>query len=105
MVKQNHERKIEYIDKLNVKTETKPCWKTWKPYFLKDIPMVAPELHLIENDKIVSENHKIAKTFNTYFELVTDLLNLFEWIGESVNSNDKIEQVKLNFPNIQVYLK
>ena len=67
--------------------------------------MVAPELHLIENDKIVSENHKIAKTFNTYFELVTDLLNLFEWIGESVNSNDKIEQVKLNFPNIQVYLK
>ena len=67
--------------------------------------MVAPELHLIENDKIVSENHKIAKTFNTYFELLTDLLNLFEWIGESVNSNDKIEQVKLNFPNIQVYLK
>ena len=58
--------------------------------------MVAPELHLIENDKIVSENHKIAKIFNTYFELVADLLNLFEWIGESVNSNYKIEQVKFS---------
>ena len=44
-------------------------------------------------DRIVSENHKIAKTFNTYFESVTDSLNLFEWIGESINSNNKIEQI------------
>ena len=33
---------------------------------------------------------KLAKTFNTYFESVTDPLDLFEWNGESVNSNDKI---------------
>ena len=54
--------------------------------------MVAPKLQ-IENNRIVSENDKIPKTFNTYFEAVTDSLNLFEWIGESVNSNDKIEQI------------
>ena len=48
---------------------------------------------LIEIDRIVSENNKIAKTFNTYFESVTDSLNLFEWIGETFNSNDKIEQI------------
>ena len=51
------------------------------------------KITLIENDRIVSENHKIAKTFNTCFESITDSLNLFEWIGESVNSNDKIEQI------------
>ena len=45
---------------------------------------------------VISENNKIAKTFNTYFESVTDSLNLFEWIGESVNSNDIIEQIQLN---------
>ena len=50
----------------------------------------------IENDSTVSENNKIAKTFNTYFESVTDSLNLFEWIRESDNSNDIIEQIQLN---------
>ena len=35
--------------------------------------------------------------FNTYFESVTGSLNLFEWIGESVNSNDKIEQILFKF--------
>ena len=50
----------------------------------------------IENDRTVSENNKIAKTFNTYFESVTDSLNLFEWIRESDNSNDIIEQIQLN---------
>ena len=48
---------------------------------------------LIEIDRIVSENNKIAKTFNTYCESVTDSLNLFEWISEPFNSNDKIEQI------------
>ena len=49
------------------------------------------------NDRNVSENNKMAKTFNTYFESVTDSLNLFESIGESVNSNDKIEQIIIKF--------
>ena len=48
---------------------------------------------LIEIDRIVSENNKIAKNLNTYFESVTDSLNLFEWIGEPFNSNDKTEQI------------
>ena len=53
--------------------------------------------YLTENDRIVSENNKIAKTFNTYFESVTDSLNLFEWIGDLFNSNDKIEQIIAKF--------
>ena len=63
------------------------------------------EITLIEKDRIVSENNKTAKTFNTYFESVTDSLNLFEWTGESVNSNDKIEQIIVKFSKHPSILK
>ena len=53
---------------------------------------MAPKFH-----NIVSENYKVAKTFNTYFKSVTDSLKRFEWIGESFNSNDKIEQIMAKF--------
>ena len=32
-------------------------------------------------------------------------LNLFEWIGESVNSNDKIEQIIVKFSKHPIILK
>ena len=60
---------------------------------------------LIENEKIVSENNKIAKTFNTYFKSVTNSLSFFEWIGASVNSNDKIEQIIAKFSKHPSILK
>ena len=93
MVKINNECKREYFDKLNVETTTKPFWKTCKPYFSNKHSHGGSKITLIENDRIISKNNEIAKTFSTYFESVTDSLNLFEWIGESVNSNDEIEQV------------
>ena len=89
----NNEWKREYFDKLSVKTATKPFWKTSKPCFSNKHSHGGSKIILIENDKIVSENYKIAKPFNTYFESVTDLLNLFEWIGESVNSNDELNKL------------
>ena len=89
VVKINNECKREYFDKLNVKTTTKPFWKTCKSYFSNKHSHDGSKVTLVENDRIVSENNKIAKTFNTYFESVTDSLNFFEWIGESINGNDK----------------
>ena len=77
VVKINNECKREYFDKLNVKTATKPFWKTWKPYFSNKHSHGGSKITLTENDITVSENNKIVKTFNTYFESVTDLLNLF----------------------------
>ena len=105
VVKINNECKREYFDKLNVKTTTKPFWKTCKPYFSNKHSHGGSKITLIENDRIISENNKIAKTFNTYFESVTDSLNLFEWIGESVNSNDKIEQILFKFSKHPSILK
>ena len=105
VVKINNKCKREYFDKLNVKTTTKPFWKTCKPYFSNKHSHGGSKITLIENDRIISENNKIAKTFNTYFESVTDSLNLFEWIGESVNSNDKIEQILFKFSKHPSILK
>ena len=72
MDKINNECKREYFDKLNIKTTTKPFWKTCKPYFSNKHSHGGSKITLIENDRIISENNKIAKTFNTYFESVTD---------------------------------
>ena len=68
VVKINNKCKREYFDKLNVKTTTKPFWKTCKPYFSNKHSHGGSKITLIENDRIVSENNKIAKTFNTHFE-------------------------------------
>ena len=97
--------KREYFNKLNVKTATKPFWKTCKPYFSNKHSHGGSKITLIENDRIVSENNKIAKTFNTYFESISDSLNLFEWIGESVNINYKIEQIIVKFSKHRSILK
>ena len=93
VIKINKECKRDYLDKLNIKTTTKQFSKTCKPYLSNKHSHGASKNTLIEIDRIVSENNKIAKNFNTYFESVTDSLNLFEWIGEPFNSNDKTEQI------------
>ena len=78
MDKINNECKRKYFDKLNLKTVSKPFWKTCKSYFSNKHSHSGSKITLIENDKTVSENHKIGKTFNMYFESITDLLDLFE---------------------------
>ena len=105
VVKTNNECKKEYFDNLNVKTATKPFWKTSKPYFSNKHSHGAFKITLIGNDRIVSENRKISKTFNTYFKSVTDSLNLFDWIGEYVNSNDKVEKIVAKFSKHASMLK
>ena len=105
MVKINNESKREYLDKLNVKAATILFWKTCKPFFSNKHSHSGSKITSIKNDRIVSENHKIDKTFNTSFESVIDSLNLFKWIGESVRSNDKIEQIIVKFSKHQSILK
>ena len=72
VVKINNECKREYCDKLNVKTATKPFWRTCKPYFSNKPSHGGSKITLIENDRIVSGNNKIAKIFNTFFWSLAD---------------------------------
>ena len=66
VVKMNNKCKREYFDKLNLKAATKPFWKTCKPCFSNKHSHGGSQITLIENDRIVSENHKIARTFNNF---------------------------------------
>ena len=84
VVKINNECKRENFDKLNVKITTKPFWKTCKLYFSNKHSHGGSKITLIENDRIISENIKIAK------------LN---------NSNDKIEQTLFKFSKHPSILK
>ena len=105
LVKINYECKREHFNELNVEIATKPFWKTCEPYFTNKHLHDSSEITLIGNNKIVLQNHKIAKTFNTYFVSVTVSPNPFEWIVESVNSNNKIEQIIVKFPKHPSILK
>ena len=47
-------------------------------YFSDKHSFVDSKITLNENSEIVTENLKIAKTFNSYFESITNSLELYE---------------------------
>ena len=47
-------------------------------YFSNKHSFVDSKIALNENSEIVTENLKIAKTFNSYFESITNSLELYE---------------------------
>ena len=47
-------------------------------YFSDKHSFVDSKIALNENSEIVTENLKIAKTFNSYFESITNSLELYE---------------------------
>ena len=56
----------------------KKFWKTFKPLF-SDKSISAERLILVENNEILSEESRIAETFNTYFGNFTDKLSINKW--------------------------
>ena len=53
----------------------------------------------------MTENNKIAKTFNSFFETVTDSLNLFSWSSKVKVCDDKVQGIIINFSNHPSTLK
>ena len=53
----------------------------------------------------MTENNKIAKTFNSFFETVTDSLNLFSWPSKVNVCDDKVQGIIHNFSNHPSILK
>ena len=63
-----------------------------------------------ENGDLVLKNEEIAKTFNGYFGLIADNLNLHHWkdkIYSPSNNSDKINDIIKNYEkmkNIQAFV-
>ena len=95
--------KKKYYDNLNIKsiTDNKTFWKTVKPLFSeKNNP--GGKITLIENDTIISDDTKVANTFNDYFTNIVKNLNIQESITEediAKNVNVKIDDCISRFRN------
>ena len=97
MVKLNRQSKQEHFDSLNPFLDSKPFWKSCKAFFSNKHSFGDSKIALNENGEFLTENMKIAKTFNTYFASVTDSLELFDWPLQSNMSYDKVQNIKSFF--------
>ena len=105
VVKLNNQCKKNHFDSLNSEKDSKPFWKICKPYFSNKDSFGESKIPLSENGEFLTENNKIAKTFNSFFETVTYSLNLFSWSSEVKVCDDKVQGILLNFSNHPSILK
>ena len=95
VVQLNNKQKNEYSENLNVATNSKPFWDVRKLYFSNKHKKGDSIIVLIEKHEILLKNKKIADVLNSYFESVTDLLNLFSWTTQIKNESiDAVQNIK-----------
>ena len=100
VVKLTKKHKKEYFENLNVATNSKPFWDKCKPYFSNKHAKGDSNIMLIEKDEILLKNKKIADVFNSYFDSVTDSLDLFSWSTQTDNKNtDALQNILKRFHN------
>ena len=100
VVTRNKKDKKEYFENLNVATNPKPFWDKCKPYFSNKHAKGDSNIMLIEKDEILLKNKKIADVFNSYFDSVTDSLDLFSWSTQTDNKNtDALQNILKRFHN------
>ena len=66
LYKKERKKYYERLDLNNV-THNKKFWKTVKPFF-SDKVTTFPQITLVENDEIISDESKVANSFNNFFE-------------------------------------
>ena len=64
-----------------------------------DIIVARKNWHRAKVSEFLTENNKIAKTFNLFLETVTDSFNLFSWPSKVNFSDDKVQGTILNISN------
>ena len=80
VVKLNNQFKKDHFDRLNTEKDSKPFWKSCKPYFSNKIFFGNSKIALSENGEFLTENNKIEKTFNSLF-LRQPLIHLIYLVG------------------------
>ena len=68
LYKKERKKYYERLDLNNV-TDNKKLWKTVKP-FLSD-KVTFPQIALVENDEIISDESKVANSFSNFFEMLS----------------------------------
>ena len=105
VVKLNNQCKKDNFDSLNPEKDSKRFWKSCKTCFSNKHSFGDSKIALNENGEFLTENNKIAKTFNSFFETVTDSLNLFSWPSKANVCDDKFQGIIHNFSNHPSILK
>ena len=97
--KLNNQSKQEHFDNFSPFLDSKPFWKSCKPDFSNKHSFGDSKIALNRSYEIFTENKKIAKTFNPYFEEVTDSLALPNWLIYSNVFCDKVQNFIKTFSN------
>ena len=105
VVKLNKNSKKEFFDNLKIKNNSKSFWDKCKPYFPSKHFKGDSDILIIEKDKLLLKNKKVADVFNSYFQSITDSVDLFEQPLGSTNqiydSVDRIMDIFRFHPNIK----
>ena len=96
---------MEHFDSLYPFVDLKPFSKSCKPYFSNKHFFGDSKITWNKNGEILTENTKIAKTFNSHFESITFSLELFHWPLQSNIPIGKCKILLKFFPIILVLLK
>ena len=99
MVKLKNQSKKGHFDSLIPFLGSKLFSKSCKPCFSNKYPFGDWKIALNENSEILTENILIAKMFNSYFQSVTDSLELFDWPFRSNISFYKVQNIIKSFSN------
>ena len=100
VVKLNKKLKKEHFENLNVATNSKPFRVKCKPCFSNKHAKSDSDIMLIEKDETLLKNKKIADVLNSYFNSVTDPLDLCSWSTETDNENtEALQNILKRFQN------
>ena len=100
----NNQPKQEHFDR-KCFIDSKSFWKSCKSYFSNENSFGDLKAASNENSEILTQNIKIGKTFNSYFESITDSLELFDCPLQSNIPNRKVQNIVKIFPIVLELLK
>ena len=95
VVKLNKNCKKEFFDNLEIKNNSKSFWNKCKPCFSNKHSKGDSDIMLIEKDELlIKKNKKVADIFNSYFQSITNSLDLFEWrLGSTDQVYDSVDRI------------
>ena len=86
--------KKEFFDNLEFKNNSKSFMDKCKLYFSNKHSKGDFDILLIGKDQLLLKNKKVANVFNSYFQSITDSLDLFEWpLGSTDQIFDNVDRI------------